>query len=161
MSKRLVEKGRAEKFVPQNYRFFSTRRIGKIVFLQNDKNFLVGVLQQETMSICAYPTYLLKIISLFCKRDLQKRPIFSKETYTFKESTNRSHPIPYIPATTLHRIRAQFPWHTLQRSPRLLARAARARTRCARVRSCPCPLREPQLPMYICEYTSMHTCIYI
>jgi len=35
---------------------------------------------------------LLKI-GLFCKRDLQKRPIFSKETYTFKEPTNRSHPI--------------------------------------------------------------------
>jgi len=37
---------------------------------------------------------LLKIIGLFCKRALQKRPIFSKETYNFKEPTNRSHPIP-------------------------------------------------------------------
>jgi len=37
---------------------------------------------------------LLKIECLFCKRALQKRPIFSKETYTFKEPTNRSHPIP-------------------------------------------------------------------
>ena len=36
---------------------------------------------------------LLKIIGLFCKRALQKRPIFSKETYNFKESTTRSHPI--------------------------------------------------------------------
>ena len=34
---------------------------------------------------------LLKIIGLFCKRDLQKRPIFSKETCTFNEPTNRSH----------------------------------------------------------------------
>jgi len=30
------------------------------------------------------------------KRDLQKRPIFCKETYIFKHPTNRSHPIPYI-----------------------------------------------------------------
>jgi len=36
---------------------------------------------------------LLKIIGLFCKKNLQKRPIFSKETYNFKEPTNRSHPI--------------------------------------------------------------------
>jgi len=36
---------------------------------------------------------LLKIIGLFCKRALQKRPVFSKETYNFKEPTNRSHPI--------------------------------------------------------------------
>jgi len=36
---------------------------------------------------------LLKNIGLFCKIALQKRPIFSKETYNFKEPTNRSHPI--------------------------------------------------------------------
>jgi len=36
---------------------------------------------------------LLKITGLFCKRALQKRPIFSKETYNLKEPTNRSHPI--------------------------------------------------------------------
>ena len=36
---------------------------------------------------------LLKIISLFCKRDLRKRPYSAKETYHFKEPTNRSHPI--------------------------------------------------------------------
>ena len=39
---------------------------------------------------------LLKNVGLFCKRDLQKRPMFSKETYTFKEPTNRSHPIVLI-----------------------------------------------------------------
>ena len=33
---------------------------------------------------------LLKIIGLSCKRALQKRPIFSKETYNCKEPTNRS-----------------------------------------------------------------------
>ena len=39
---------------------------------------------------------LLKIVGLFCKRALQKRPIFSKETYNFKEPTNRSHPISHV-----------------------------------------------------------------
>jgi len=36
---------------------------------------------------------LLKIIALFCKRALQKRRYSAKETYNFKEPTNRSHPI--------------------------------------------------------------------
>jgi len=37
---------------------------------------------------------LLKIIGLFCKRDLQKRRYSAKETYNCKEPTNCSHPIP-------------------------------------------------------------------
>jgi len=36
---------------------------------------------------------LLKIIGLFCKRALHKRPIFFEETYNFKEPTNHSHPL--------------------------------------------------------------------
>jgi len=36
---------------------------------------------------------MLKNIGLFCNRDLQKRPIFCKETYIFKHPTHRSHPI--------------------------------------------------------------------
>jgi len=36
---------------------------------------------------------MLKNIGLFCKRALQKRPVFCKETYIFKHPTNRSHPI--------------------------------------------------------------------
>jgi len=41
---------------------------------------------------------LLKIIGVFCERDLQKRRFSAKETYDFKEPTSRSHPIPiYIP----------------------------------------------------------------
>jgi len=36
---------------------------------------------------------LLKMISLFCKRALQKRRYSAKETYNFKEPTNQSHPI--------------------------------------------------------------------
>ena len=34
-----------------------------------------------------------KNIGLFCKRALQKRPIFCKETYILKHPINRSHPI--------------------------------------------------------------------
>ena len=36
---------------------------------------------------------LLKITGLFCKGALQKRRYSAKETYNFKEPTNRSHPI--------------------------------------------------------------------
>jgi len=36
---------------------------------------------------------MLKNLGLFCKRDLQKRPIFCEETYIFKRPTHRSHPI--------------------------------------------------------------------
>ena len=36
---------------------------------------------------------LLKMIGLFCKRALLKRRYSAKETYTFKEPTNRSHPV--------------------------------------------------------------------
>ena len=34
---------------------------------------------------------MLKNIGLFCKRALQKRPIFCKETYVVREPTNRNH----------------------------------------------------------------------
>jgi len=52
-------------------------------------------------SSCGYPiayvvatiSTLLKIIGLFCKRALQNRLYSAKETYNFKEPTNRSHPI--------------------------------------------------------------------
>ena len=40
---------------------------------------------------------LLKSISLFCKRALQKRLYSAKETYNFEEPTDRSHPIPSTP----------------------------------------------------------------
>jgi len=36
---------------------------------------------------------MLKNIGLFCKRALQKRPVFCEETYIFKHPTHRSHPI--------------------------------------------------------------------
>jgi len=44
---------------------------------------------------------MLKNIGFFCKRDLQKRPIFCKETYIFKHPTHRSHPIPPRPVLSL------------------------------------------------------------
>ena len=34
---------------------------------------------------------LLKVIGLFCKRALLKRRFSAKETYNFKEPTDRSH----------------------------------------------------------------------
>jgi len=40
---------------------------------------------------------MLKNIGLFCKRALQKRPVFCKETCIFKHPTNRSHPITKFP----------------------------------------------------------------
>jgi len=39
---------------------------------------------------------LLKIIGLFCKRAIYKKLHSAKETYNFKEPTNRSHPITHI-----------------------------------------------------------------
>ena len=41
----------------------------------------------------SYISRLLKIIRLFCKRALQKRRYYAKETYNFKEPTKQSHPI--------------------------------------------------------------------
>jgi len=38
---------------------------------------------------------LLKIVGLFCKRALQKRVYSAKETQTFEEPANRSHPMPF------------------------------------------------------------------
>ena len=43
---------------------------------------------------------LLKTVGLFCKRALQKRRYFAKETYNFKEPTNLSHPIPVYRRST-------------------------------------------------------------
>jgi len=48
---------------------------------------------------------MLKNIGLFCKRALQKRPIFCKETYIFKHPTNRSHPITIFMERTLYSVK--------------------------------------------------------
>ena len=49
---------------------------------------------------------LLKITGLVCKRALLKRQYSAKETYNFKEPTDRSHPIPleHLSNTGLWRI---------------------------------------------------------
>jgi len=51
----------------------------------------------EIYGICWYGvatiSRMLKNIGLFCKRALQKRPVFCKETCIFKHPTHRSHPI--------------------------------------------------------------------
>jgi len=47
----------------------------------------------ETWYGVATISRLLKIIGLFCKRALQMRRYSAKETYIFKEPTNRRHPI--------------------------------------------------------------------
>jgi len=52
--------------------------------------------QQTRMYLFVYGvatiSRLLTIIGLFCNRALKRRPYSAKETYTFKEPTNRSHP---------------------------------------------------------------------
>ena len=62
---------------------------------------------QEVRPICYANGYgvaticrLLKIIGLFCKRALQKRRYSAKETSSFNEPTNRSHPIDLISQKT-------------------------------------------------------------
>jgi len=45
---------------------------------------------------------LLKMIGLFCKRALENRWYSAKETYHFKEPTNRSHPISWFHLLTWH-----------------------------------------------------------
>ena len=47
----------------------------------------------ESLHGVATISRMLKNIGLFCKRALQKRPVFCKETCIFKHPTNRSHPI--------------------------------------------------------------------
>jgi len=47
---------------------------------------------------------LLKIIGLFCKRALYKRLYSAKETYHFKEPTNRSHPIVPAPEASWRKV---------------------------------------------------------
>ena len=50
---------------------------------------LSRVISYEVATISRLP----KNTRLFCKRALQKRLYSAKETYTFKEATNHSHPI--------------------------------------------------------------------
>ena len=53
---------------------------------------------------------LLKITGLFCKRILLNRQYSVKETYNFKEPTNRSHPICVMSHILMTR-RLHYFWH--------------------------------------------------
>jgi len=55
--------------------------------------YICQIFQQSAPYGVATISRMHKNIGLFCKRDLQKRPIFCKETYIFKHPTHRSHPI--------------------------------------------------------------------
>ena len=57
---------------------------------------IVWTAYMHPLTICygvATMSRLLKIIGLFCKRALENTRYSAKETYHFKEPTNRSHPI--------------------------------------------------------------------
>ena len=71
--------------------FFGEICILGIVLFPNRRHFFQ--LGLDRCTCVASISRLLKMIGLYCKRALQKRPIFSKETYNFKEPTNRSRPI--------------------------------------------------------------------
>ena len=60
------------------------------------KSFSTSTIQLTFEKIYGVVTIsrLLKIIGLFCKRDLQKRPYSAQETCYYMEPANRSHPKP-------------------------------------------------------------------
>jgi len=69
----------------------------------NRKACAIKALTTHNVALCTAYTYgmptirrLLKITGLFCKRDLKKRQYSAKETYNFKEPTNRNHPIVWV-----------------------------------------------------------------
>jgi len=53
---------------------------------------------------------LIQIIVLFCERALWKRRYSAKETYNFKEPTNRSHPIIHRACTSMCRSLRSARW---------------------------------------------------
>jgi len=52
-------------------------------------------------------------MGLFCKRALKKRQYSTKETYNFKEPTNRSHPILYETSIYTCALQVRVVIHTL------------------------------------------------
>jgi len=71
--------------------------IAWLVLLRHDMTRHLCAYWQLHMGIVCYKeatiSGLLKVIGLFCKRALKTRRYSAKETYRFKEPTNRSHPI--------------------------------------------------------------------
>ena len=55
---------------------------------------------------------VLEIVGLFCKRALQKRLYSAKETYDFKEPTDRSHPIPKTAPINIRNVKVHVNVHT-------------------------------------------------
>ena len=66
------------------------------LFCRADKVHTFNRLQTSAYYGVASSSRLLQIIGLFCKRALYKRRYSAKETYNFKEPTNRTHPISYV-----------------------------------------------------------------
>jgi len=62
----------------------------KETIFKNCMQFLLARRLSHSTYGVATMSRMLKHIGLFCKRALQKRPIFCKETYIFKHPTNRS-----------------------------------------------------------------------
>jgi len=80
---------------------------------------MTSLFNQSTTYRVAATSRLPKIIGLFCKRDLSKRRYSAKETYNFKEPTNRSHPIWLIHVTPLVKESTtydSFTWHDFWKS---------------------------------------------
>ena len=61
-------------------------------YVNNISNRMFGTCETKQYGVATI-SRLHKIIGLFCKRSLLKRRYSAKETYEFKERTNRSHPI--------------------------------------------------------------------
>jgi len=59
---------------------------------QRDLSLIISLLDSAATWFFFGNRRFLKIIGLFCTRDLSKRWYSAKETYHFKEPTNRSHP---------------------------------------------------------------------
>jgi len=79
------------------------------ISLQSISLYISCILRYGVASV----SRLLKTIGLFCKRDLYKRRYSAKETYAFKEPTNRSHPISLAVSLSYSMLPFPPPTHTL------------------------------------------------
>jgi len=81
-----------EWFVSVTYEY-----IYEYIWIYMDESCHVRMTLRTCMSYgVATMSRLLKIMGLFCKRALQNRRYSAKETYNFKEPTNRSHLTHYV-----------------------------------------------------------------
>ena len=82
--------------------------LSEILLTNSPQTFPSQILTRNAYGVATI-NRLLKIIDLFCKRALQKRRYSTKETYIFKEPTNRSHPI--APACAIKSISSSIYTH--------------------------------------------------